>query len=288
MCSVCGEGSEGGVMSDLQQGLSAVMIVRNGEKYLSLVLRALARVVDEIVLVDTGSTDRTLEIARRQGCRVLEFAWCNDFSRAKNFGIEHARYSWILSVDADEVLYGQEIRERLAAPLAAPDIPAYIIWVDNLFDSGRVEPSRMLRLFRNDPRIRFVNPVHESIGEALYAHWPHITPPVLDIHLRHYGYLSGNAAGKHDRNIALLKEWADTAPDNIYANYKLGGTLAESGRRGEALPYLKRTFDLVAGCGDRGTYPFVRTFANLYLQLLAEEGLAEDADRCRKVAAGWG
>jgi len=274
-------------MADLQHGLSAVMIVKNGERYLSLVLRSLLRVVDEVVLVDTGSTDRTVEIARRHGCRLFEFAWCNDFSQAKNYGIEQARYSWIMSVDADEVLYDPAAREILAAPLAAADVPAYIIWVDNLFDSGRVEPSRMLRLFRNDPRIRFVNPVHESIGESLLAHWPDVAPPTLDIHLRHYGYLSDNARGKHDRNIALLQGWAVTDPYNIYANYKLGGTLAESGRSQEALPYLKKTFDLFTGCSERNTYPFLETFIELYAGVLRSEGRDDEAESCRRAAAGW-
>jgi len=274
-------------MDGFEHGLSVVMIVKNAAKYLSPVLRSLEKVADEIIIVDTGSTDSSMDIARRYGCRIFAFEWCDDFSRAKNHGIEQARFSWIMSVDADEVLYGPKAGEILAAALQDAHAPAYVIWVDNLYDSGRVDPVRMLRLFRNTPRIRFTNPVHESIGESLYAQWPGFVPPVLDIHLRHYGYLSVNALGKHDRNIVLLKKWADDAPDNIYANYKTGGTLAEAGRRPEALPYLQRTFGLFERCRERGTYPFLAAFITLYDSVLIAEGRAEEAGNCRMIAAGW-
>lgn len=275
-------------MSECAQGLSVVMIMRNAVRYLSVVLRSLSRVADEIIVVDTGSTDGSKEIARKYNCRIFDFVWCDDFSRAKNYGIDQARFSWIMSVDADEVLFDPKAGELLADALQDASVPAYVMWVDNLFDSGRVDPVRMLRLFRNTPQLRFSNPVHESIGEALFAHWPGFVPPVLDVHLRHYGYLSVNAQGKHERNIVLLQRWADASPDNIYANYKLGGTLYEAGRLQEALPYLERTFGLFAGSGERETYPFLQTFITLYSDLLHTEGLTATADRCKSIIAGWG
>ena len=274
-------------MSGFEHGLSAVMIVKNAERYLPLVLRSLGKVADEIIVVDTGSTDTSRDIARKYNCRIFESAWCDDFSKAKNYGIAQARFSWIMSVDADEVLYDVKAGDILAGALTDADVPAYVIWVDNVYDYGRVEPVRMLRLFRNTPRLRFTNPVHESIGEALYAHWPGFVPPVLDIHLRHYGYLSANAIGKHERNIVLLQRWADAAPANIYANYKLGGTLVEAGRRQEALPYLERTFGLFAESRERGSYPFLETFFTLYGDLLVMEGLTDEAERCKSIVAGW-
>ena len=75
-------------MSEYPWGLSAVMIAKNAERYLSLALRSLWRVADEIVIVDTGSTDSTLEIAESHKCRIFSFAWCDDFSKAKNHAVE--------------------------------------------------------------------------------------------------------------------------------------------------------------------------------------------------------
>lgn len=274
-------------MGEISNGISAVMIVKNGERYLSVVLRALHRVADEVIVVDTGSTDATRDIAREQDCRLFDFVWCDDFAKAKNFGIEQARYSWILSVDADEVPYGADVRTILEGAMADAAIPAYVIWQDNIFDSGRVDPVKVLRFFRNDPRIRFTNPVHESIGEALYAHWPGVVPPVLDVRLRHYGYLAANSGGKHERNLKLLREWVEAEPTNIYANYKLGGTLLEMGRRGEALTFLAQTFQLFAASGERTSYPFLEAFITTYVDALIEEGRESEARVCKETAAGW-
>lgn len=274
-------------MRDAPHGLSVVMIARNSEHYLPLVLRSLKGVADEIVLVDTGSTDTTPEIARNHDCRIFEFPWTNDFAAAKNYGIDQARFSWILNVDTDEVLYDKKAKAILEAALRDDSAPAYIVWLDNLFDSGKMESVKGLRLFRNDRRIRFANPVHESIGESLYANWPEYVPPVLDIHFRHYGYLSRNARGKHERNIAMMRRWTASEPDNIFANYKLGTTLREAGLRDEALRYLEKTFDLFSASGDRGSYPFLGAFIEEYSNLLAALGHEERDIHIRSVIMGW-
>lgn len=258
-------------------GLSVVMIAKNSEQYLSVVLRSLVEVADEIVVVDTGSTDSTLDIAQKHGCRLFEFPWVDNFAMAKNFGIEQARFSWILNVDTDEVLYDKNARNIIISAMQDSAAPAYIIWQDNLHDSGQIESVKVLRLFRNDQRIRFTNPVHESIGELLYAHWPRFVPSVLDIHLRHYGHLPRNAHGKHARNIELMLKWTVSEPDNIFANYKLGTTLFEVKRYEESLPYLERTFKLFAESNDRESYPFWGVFIEQYSQLLSVMGLTDRA-----------
>ncbi|WP_298271205.1 glycosyltransferase family 2 protein [Geobacter sp.] len=270
-----------------KEGLSAVMIARNAERYLSMSLRSLRRVSREIVLVDTGSDDDTAAIASRFGCRIFRYPWGDDFSAAKNYAIEQAQYSWVLSVDADEVLFDKGAAPLLAAVMAADAVPAYRLWIDNLLDSGRIESHQALRLFRNDPRIRFVNPVHESVGESLLKHWPDAVPPVLDLRLRHYGYLSLNAAGKHRRNLELMERWVAAQPDSIYARYKLGMTLAEMGEDDAAYRHLRATFELFARCTERQTYPFLRTFVGEFGRLLEGREAGEEALRIKGVMARW-
>jgi len=274
-------------MREPAHGLSVVMIAKNSEQYLSIVLRALKEIADEIVLVDTGSTDTTLDIARDHDCGIFKFPWANDFAAAKNFGIEQARFSWILNVDTDEVLYDRKAKAILESALRDESVPAYIIFLDNLFDSGRVESVKGLRLFRNDCRIRFTNPVHESIGESLYANWPAFAPPLLDIHLRHYGYLLRNAQGKHERNIVMMQSWIASEPDNIFANYKLGTTLSEAGRNEEAVAYLEKTFELFTECRDRGSYPFLTAFIGEYCSLLVTMGHEEMAVQVKQLTMNW-
>jgi hypothetical protein len=144
-----------------------------------------------------------------------------------------------------------------------------------------------LRLFRDDPRIRFSNPVHESIGESLYANWPTFIPPTLDIHLRHYGYLSRNAQGKHERNIVMMRRWTASEPDNIFASYKLGTTLCEAGRKEEAMIYLKKTFELFVESRDRGSYPFLTLFIGEYCALLGAMGDEGRALKVKEMTVGW-
>jgi glycosyltransferase involved in cell wall biosynthesis len=263
------------------------MIARNAERYLSMSLRSLKRVSQEIVLVDTGSNDATISVAAQFGCRIFHYPWGNDFSAAKNYAIEQAEYSWLLSVDADEVLYDSGAAVLLASVVDEDASPGYLVWIDNLLDSGRVECHQALRLFRNDPRIRFVNPVHESVGESLLKHWPQVVPPSLDLHLRHYGYLHANAAGKHNRNLELMERWVATEPENIYARYKLGMTLAEVGRFDEAYPHMRATFELFAQCVDRQTYPFMENFIETFCRMVEGREPREEALRIKVVMGQW-
>ena len=268
-------------------GLSAVMIVRDAERHLAEALAALAGVVDETVVVDTGSSDGTVAIARRFGCRVFSFPWCDDFSLAKNFAVEQARCRWILSVDADEVLETDGAARVLTAAMADEAVPAYLIYQDNLYDDGNVKPNPVLRLFRNDPRIRFVNPVHECISGTLFSSWPGLKLKPLDIHLRHSGYLGDNLAGKAERNLAILERWVAVAPGHIFANFKLGGQLFDLGRTAEALRYLERVFALFSDPRYRRVYPFLPTFIVLYHRALLAVGDEAQARAFERVAAEW-
>src|SRR5262245_1489579 len=89
--------------------ISAAMIVRDEEAYLDDCLKSIVDEVDEIVIVDTGSRDRTCDIARRYGARLFDLPWTGDFAAARNHALDRASGDWILYIDADE---------RLAVPIA--------------------------------------------------------------------------------------------------------------------------------------------------------------------------
>jgi len=273
-------------MKELVEGLSVVMIAKNASRYLQESLSSISGVANEIVFIDTGSTDSSVEIAKNHACRIFVFNWCDDFSTAKNFGIEQARYRWIMIIDSDEVLYGNDAKTILDEALLHDSAPAYIVYQDSLFDSGEVKPNMAIRLFQNDPCIRFTNPVHECISEKLFSHWPDFFPSILDIHLKHYGYLSMNIHGKHERNLALLQRWVNDEPDNIVGNYKLGSALFAVGRKEESLFYLEKAFELFPVNMDRYTFPFLHVFAINYHNALVSSGKTEKAKLFEQMIAG--
>jgi len=145
--------------------LSAAMIVRNEARHLPDCLASLRGVVDEIVLVDTGSTDATIEIARACGARVFEHEWRDDFAPARNLGLDRARGRWILYIDADERL----------RPIARADVEARLADATEVSLRVRLRafagstPHWEHRLWRADPRIRFAGTIHEKVAPAIAA-----------------------------------------------------------------------------------------------------------------------
>ena len=99
-----------------RQTLSLCMIVKNEEANLGLCLESVKGVADEIIIVDTGSTDRTVEIARRYGAKISSYKWDDDFAAARNVSLQSATSNWIMVLDADEAL-AEEDRGRLRALL---------------------------------------------------------------------------------------------------------------------------------------------------------------------------
>lgn len=146
--------------------LTATLITSNEEQNLPRVLASLAGLADEILVVDSGSTDRTCEIARQRGARVLSRAF-TDFAEQKNFAAAQAANDWILSLDADEEL-SRELRESLRAwKQQAPAEVAYEFARRASYLGGWIRhsgwyPDRKVRLYRRD-RCRFVGRVHESV-----------------------------------------------------------------------------------------------------------------------------
>ncbi len=208
------------------------MIVKNEQPFLDGCLLSLKGLVDEIVIVDTGSTDASIDIATRHGARVLEHAWHDDFAAARNVGLEAASGDWILYIDADERL-ADTTHEALRAGLSSPDVVA----ARPLF---RVASNRTLyreyRLFRNDPRIRFKGAIHETMRPDLDAIQRETGARIIDVAatLIHLGY-DGDMEAKYRRNLPLLQAAVLRDPDRVYYWNDLAYTLAGLGEIDEAI-----------------------------------------------------
>lgn len=207
--------------------IAALLIVKNEESNLSECLSSLAYSVDEIIVVDTGSSDGTSGIARDFGARVLSFEWVDDFAAARNFAIESCNTDWAFYIDADE-----RISSRSRSPFR------HIIDEDWLVADVLLRPKinytryRLARLFRIDPRIRFIGAIHETILPSLELITDMPASSVVastDIEVDHIGY-EGDLHAKHIRNLPLLERCIDEFPDRVFYYFHLTETLLGLGR----------------------------------------------------------
>lgn len=222
--------------------LSAALIVRDEEHHLPACLASLAGVVDEVIVVDTGSQDGSVEIAADFGARVFEFPWCADFSAARNHGLDRARGRWILYIDADERLEAVE-RAAVERLLDGDDgVVAYRLW---LRPGTLTTAYREYRLWRNDPRIRFAGVIHEKVHGALmrvaYADGQRIAD--CELRLAHVGY-DGDQGAKHLRNLPLLEAQLEHDPGDIYNWHHLGLITVALGDDARGERAYRRALDL--------------------------------------------
>lgn len=220
--------------------LSVCLITKNEAGNLPRCLESLEGAADEVVVVDTGSTDKTMEIARALGARVVPFAWRDNFAAARNRSIEAASGDWILILDADERLVpgsGAILRELVEQD----GIEAYYFRVINYLGrepGAEYETSTSYRLFRRGPEWRYEGRVHEQLKPTRRPTGRYALAP---IEILHHGYLSQRYAEleKAARNIRLLEAAVAEAPDDPYYRYNLAVTLYGQGRYAEAANHLE-------------------------------------------------
>jgi hypothetical protein len=208
--------------------LSLCMIVKDEEEMLPGCLAPLAGVVDEMIVVDTGSSDRTVEIAESFGATVVHFPWTGSFAEARNVSIDAAHGDWIIYLDADEHMEAEDAR-GLRALLARAWREGFYLAETNYTggeDTGSAMTHMALRVWRNRPQYRFEGRIHEqkthSMPTYLAERWEHTS-----IRVRHYGYLTQRIQGKEKsrRNIELLEQEARENP-SPFNDYNLARSLA--------------------------------------------------------------
>lgn len=211
--------------------LSATLIVRNEEKFLPDCLDSLQGFADEIVVVDTGSTDRTRAIALDRGATLHDFVWREDFAAARNFALDRASGDWILQIDADERIRPYT-RAMLDHELAAPGLRAARL---RFYPQTGLTAYRELRLFRRHPDIRFAGAFHETIVPSLgrLVDREGGAMGCTDLTIDHLGY-DGGSVRKHERDLAMLARQVKIDPDRSYLWWHLGSIHLEKGCLPEA------------------------------------------------------
>jgi tetratricopeptide (TPR) repeat protein len=216
--------------------LSLAMIARNEERVIARCLESVRGIAEEMVVVDTGSTDATREIAEQSGARVFEFTWCDDFSAARNKALEHARGRMVLFLDADEWIEPQSAAELARVAKEEFNAAHYLVTV-NKYANGEEIRNSVVRLFPNLPGVRFIHRIHEDVIPSLLA----VGIPIrnANIEIGHSGYLETDVVSrKSARNLAILEKSiaegldAETEP---HARYNLGVAFFEKGELQKSL-----------------------------------------------------
>ncbi len=240
--------------------ISVCMIVKNEEKYIGKCLHSINPLVDEMIVVDTGSTDRTKDIAKAFGAKVYDFLWTGDFSEARNYSISKASGEWILILDADEVIapFDQDVlRELLSLPAYKSTgftitsrnyvFPVSTVgWRPN--DGSYIKqeagsgwfPSDKVRIFPNNPHIKFEFPVHEFVELSMKK--AGIRNIMIDIPVHHYGKLERDKILKKGEDYYILGKLklSQRGERDFIALYELAVQASELERFDEALEYWKK------------------------------------------------
>ena len=231
--------------------ISLCMIVRDSSATLAACLTSIEPWVDEMIVVDTGSKDNTMEIARSLGARVFEFPWCDSFAAARNESLRHATGDWIFWMDSDDTIDAANGRKLRDLAGRSTDAMGFIMQVycppcppaagNSLSSATTVDHVKM---FRRHDEIRFTGRIHEQILPAIRklggdVEW-------TDIAVVHSGSDQSPAgrARKHQRDLRLLEAQLAETPDDTFTLFNLGMTLIYSNRPADALNALSRSLQL--------------------------------------------
>lgn len=263
--------------------LTLAMIVRDEEEMLPRCLQAVMPAVDELVIVDTGSTDRTVEIAESFGARVLHHEWTGSFAEARNVSFDAATGDWILYLDADEVLVEDDL-PALRELLGQTWREAHYLVETNYTgddDDGTAVVHNALRLFRNRAGYRFDGRLHEQIADKLPGHLPERIGQSR-VRVDHFGYLARvrEAKDKGSRNIELLRRQMDEAPAvTPFMAFNLGSELAAAGDTAGAIVELRRSWEMLTAAGAVTAHGFAPSLIARLVKGLRIAGAHAEAEQ---------
>jgi tetratricopeptide (TPR) repeat protein len=203
--------------------LSLCLTVKDEAAMLPRFLECARGLWDELVAVDTGSTDGTVELLQAAGAQVLHRPWTGDFSAARNPALESATKEWLLVLDPDEHVSPGFVTE-VRALLGRADVGAATVRMLNARPGGQVHEARLLRLFRRHDSVRFRYPIHEDVTESVRARLALAGQRMvaLESPVEHLGYARAHAASreKKARDVAILDRALEADPDDLYLHFK--------------------------------------------------------------------
>jgi tetratricopeptide (TPR) repeat protein len=236
------------------------MIVKNEEKNLEQCLNSVKSIVDEIIIVDTGSTDKTVEMAKSFNAKIFNHKWNDDFSEARNISLKHATKDWILVLDADEVIAKEDLK-KIKELTEQKDVDGFSIIQRNYTDDQSVLnwqksddykeakdypgffPSNLVRLFRNNKGFLFENKVHEVVENSIRNSDGNIV--YTDIPIHHYGHGDKEAKEqKRDKYLKIGLEEIKRNPKDPKPYFDVGLIYQKQNNPDKTIEYLKKAIEL--------------------------------------------
>ncbi len=214
--------------------VSACLIVCNEAHCLARCLDSIANFVDQIIVVDTGSTDNTVSIAESYGAIIRNYSWNNNFADARNYSLSLATGDWILVIDADEELTdGRTMLDTLKSANHA----GYYVTISNQTANGHADyEDYVVRLFRNNQGFTFSGAIHEQIAGCIYHRRGQSSIAFSSIVLRHYGYLPAEICRKqkNERNRSIIQNQLAINSNDPFLLYCLGIEMVQAAKLREA------------------------------------------------------
>lgn len=220
------------------------MIVKNEEANLAKCLESVKDVVDEMIVMDTGSTDRTVDIAQEYGAKVPFFTWCDNFSTARNEALKFVTGDWVLVLDGDETLEPKIVPQ--IKEIMNNEDALVINFIRHEIGATQSPYSLVSRLFRSHPQLYFTRPYHSLIDDSaaklmkVEPHWKIIDLPAIG--MLHYGYQAEfiKSLNKYERARKAMESFWQQHPHDPYVCSKLGALYLQIGQTEKGLKLLKQ------------------------------------------------
>lgn len=249
----------------MNNGLSVCIITKNNEKTIGRCISSVIGIAGEIIVVDSGSNDKTKSICSSLGAKIYDFQWKDNFSDAKNFAISKANGQWVLNLDADETISEKDTKKIKEIVDKNEDYDGYYLiqrnysnqlgsfgWVssrDDEYEESKIAkgftPRKMLRLFRNKQGIKFEGVVHDSVIKSIENIHGKINETNIVIH--HYGYVERGVEGGIERTEKYVEIEKQNLRGDYFQEYQIASQLHSIGKLNEAVEHLAKSIELNPG-----------------------------------------